>query len=270
MKTASIAAGALAGALLLAPVFAQTDEEKGKQIVDQAVAALGGPKFLAMKDRIEEGRAYSFYRERLSGLSRAKIYTRYLTRPEPPVPGFLGVRERQAFGKKEESAVIFAEDQGFDVTFRGARPMAPAIVKRFRETTLQNVFYILRQRLGEPGLTFLYKGSEVSENRPVNIVEIADSENHSVTVYFDQTTKLPGRQVFFRRDPDTKDRIEEVSRFSKFRDVGDGVQWPFAITRERNGDKIYEMYSDSVVINQDLKDDLFTLPGNIKILKPAR
>jgi len=27
--------------------------------------------------------------------------------------------------------------------------------------------------------------------------------------------------------------------------------WPFDIQRERNGEKIYQMYSDSVVINQD-------------------
>ncbi len=32
-----------------------------------------------MEDRVENGRAYSFYNDRLSGLSIAKIYTRYVT-----------------------------------------------------------------------------------------------------------------------------------------------------------------------------------------------
>jgi len=36
--------------------------------------------------------------------------------------------------------------------------------------------------------------------------------------------------------------------------------------RERNGEKILEVYSDSVEINRGLKDDLFELPGNLKIL----
>ena len=88
----ALVAAACAAAVQLA---AETNLERGKRVVDEALAALGGEKFLAMADRIESGRAYSFYRERLSGLSLAKIYTRYLTRPEPPVPGYLGVRERQ-------------------------------------------------------------------------------------------------------------------------------------------------------------------------------
>jgi hypothetical protein len=260
----------LAAALFATPALPQTNEQRGKQVIDRALEALGGRNYLEMRDRIEEGRAYSFYREELSGLSRAKIYTRYLTRPEPPVPGYLGVRERQAFGKNEESAVLFAEDNGWEITFRGARPLAPALVKRFKESTLQNIFYILRQRLGEPGLTFVFRGTDVFENQPVEIVEIADSDNRQVTVYFNMSTHLPIRQVYFRRDPDTKDRIEEVTSFAKYRDVGGGVMWPFTIWRERNGEKIYQIFSDSVVINRDLTDELFTLPANMKILKPKR
>jgi len=42
--------------------------------------------------------------------------------------------------------------------------------------------------------------------------------------------------------------------------------WPFTVHRERNGEKIFEMYSDTVVVNQGLKDDLFTLPASMKIL----
>src|SRR5438128_384168 len=57
---------------------ADTSAERGKQIIDRAIAALGGNNFLHMQDRVESGRAYSFYREQLSGLSLAKIYTRYL------------------------------------------------------------------------------------------------------------------------------------------------------------------------------------------------
>ena len=73
--------------------------------MDAALAGLGGKQYLAMRDRVETGRAYSFYRQELSGLSIAKIYTRYLTRPEPPVPAFLGIRERQSFGKPGQPPV---------------------------------------------------------------------------------------------------------------------------------------------------------------------
>jgi len=259
---------ALSAALLVAR--AESSQERGKHIIDEAVTALGGERFLQMQDRIESGRAYSFYREELNGLSIAKIYTRYLIRPEPPVPNFLGIRERQAFGKKENSAVILAEDKGYEITFRGARPLPDANIERFRESALRNVLYILRQRLGEPGLIMESRGSDVVENQSVDIVDITDAENRTVTVYFSQVTHLPLRQVTYRRDPETKEKNEEVTRFSKYRDVGDGVMWPFDVQRERNGEKIYQMYSDSVVINQDLKDNLFTLPANMKILKKLK
>jgi hypothetical protein len=38
------------------------------------------------------------------------------------------------------------------------------------------------------------------------------------------------------------------------------VQWPHQIRRERNGDKTYEIFSESVKINKDLADNFFTVP----------
>lgn len=245
---------------------AETSLERGKRVVMEALQALGGKNYLALEDRVEQGRAYSFYRERLSGLSIATIYTRYITTPDSKK--ILGVREREAFGKNEDSSVLFLENgEGWDITWRGARPLQADLLARYRETTLHNIFYILRQRLNEPGMIFDSQGADVILNQPVEIVDITDANNDSVTVYFNKDTKLPVRQVFYRRDPQTRDRIEEVSEFARYRDVGGGVQWPLTIHRERNGEKIYEIFSESVKINQDLTDNIFTLPSNVKKLK---
>jgi hypothetical protein len=255
--------------LLLASLLcsaAETNQERGKRVVDEALAALGGKNYLAMRDRVETGRAYSFYREELSGLSIATFYTRYLTRPEPPVPAFFGVREREAFGKKEDNSVLFTENDAFEITFRGARPIAADRYTRFRESTIRDILYIIRMRLGEPGLTIESRHSDVIDNQPVEIVDITDNDNRIVTVYFQKTTKLPIRQVTERRDPKTHERNEEVTLYSKYRDVGGGVMWPFAIQRERNGEKIFSMFAESVKINQDLTDNMFTLPSDMKIL----
>jgi hypothetical protein len=248
---------------------AQDKQEKGKQVVQEAVKALGGDRFLAMRDRSESGRVYSFYRDRLTGLSRARILTRYLTRPEPPRIDFFGLRERQSFGKdKEDYAILFTEDNAYQITFHGARPLPKDSEDRYRDSTRRNILYILRQRLGEPGLIIEYEGTGVAENQPVEFVMITDSENHAVKVAFNSTTKLPVRQEYVRRDPKTRDRFEEVTRFSKYREVN-GVQWPYQIQRERNGEKTFEIFSDSVQINQGLTDEQFTLSAKIKILPPA-
>jgi hypothetical protein len=242
--------------------LAQTSVEvRGKKVVDDAVAALGGAKFLAMQDRIESGRAYSFYHEKLSGLSIATIYTRYITPAEGKTGQDLALREREEFGKNEEYGyVLFREDGGWEVNFRGPKQMEDERIDRYRDSTLHNILYMLKVRLHEPGLIFESKGADVVENAPVDIVDITDSQNRVVTVYFHQSTKLPVKQVWVWRDPKTKDRNEEVSRFARYRDVGGGIQWPMQITRERNGEKIYQIFSDSVAVNQNLTDDLFGVP----------
>lgn len=246
---------------------AETKQERGKRVVDEALQALGGEKFLTVKDRVESGRAYSFYRERLTGLAVSKIYTKYLD--QPAANGIAAV-ERQTFGKDEDYYVLFTSKDGYMITFRGARPMPTDRYERWVESTRRNVLYILRHRMKEPGLILESQGTMIWQNSPVEIVDITDADNTVVTVYFHHLTKLPLRQVSIRRDPKTRDRNEEVTMFSKFRDVGGGVQWPFNIMSERNGEKVFELYSESVEINRGLDSSEFLVPSKTKVLPPEK
>jgi hypothetical protein len=234
-------------------------------VVYEALQALGGDAYLHMEDRVESGRVYSFYREQVQGTAVAKIYTRYLV----PVPGKLSQREREAFFKDESDVVLFTENGAWEFTFHGASPVEDKRYTAYKEGTLRNIFYILRQRLQEPGLDFYSRGSDLYENRPVEIVDITDADGLTVTVYFNQLTKLPERQVFKRRNPDYKDFDTEVSTFANYHNA-EGIKWPISIRRERNGDKIFEILSDTVQINKNLKDDLFTLPAKVKMLPKAK
>src|ERR1017187_2712774 len=141
---------ALAGGALAA----ETAHERGQRVVNEALQAVGGKAYLAMEDRVESGRAYSFYRQQLEGLSLAKIYTRYVT----PVPGKPSVRERQSFGKDESSGVLFNQEGAWEINFHGARLLEPKRIENWRDGTLRNVFYILRQRLDEPRMDFSRSG----------------------------------------------------------------------------------------------------------------
>jgi len=256
----------LSMALAASAQAAETAHERGKRVVNEALRAVGGRAYLAMEDRVESGRAYSFFRQQLEGLSVARIYTRYLT----PVPGKPSVRERQNFGKDEYSGVLFNDDGAWEITYRGARLLEQKRIDNWRDGTLRNVFYILRQRLDEPGMDFYSRGSDLYENLPVEIVDITDADGLTVTVYFSSFSKLPVRQVLKRRNPEYKDFDTEETLFAKYRDVGGGVMWPYSIRRSRNGEKLYEIYSESVQINKNLRDDLFTLPAKLKILPPAK
>ena len=72
--------------------------------------------------------------------------------------------------------------------------LEPKRVENWRDGTLRNIFYILRQRLNEPGMDFYSRGSDLYENLPVEIVDITDADGLTVTVHFSQLTKLPVRQ----------------------------------------------------------------------------
>jgi hypothetical protein len=106
-------------------------------------------------------------------------------------------------------------------------------------------------------LEFESRGSDVVDRVPVEVVDVIDAQNRVVRVSFHQSTKLPVQQSFSRLDPKTKERDEEVTRFDRYRD-NHGIQWPQQITRERNGEKVYQIFADSVTFNQDLTDDRFS------------
>ena len=240
---------------------AETRQERGKRVVYEALQAMGGDAFLRTEDRVETGRAYSFYRRATSGTSIATIYIRYLT----PVPGKVSQREQEVFGKNhDEGAVLFNEEGAWEITFHGARPLEPERVKNYQESTLRNIFYILHQRLKEPGMDFYSQGTDMILRVPVEVVDITDASGATVTVSFSQFDKLPMRQVYRHRNEEFHDFDTEVTNFGKYHDIG-GIKWPFDVQRERNGDKIYEMYSSSVEFNKGLKDDMFSLPANVKM-----
>ena len=257
----------IAGApAILAQGLPSKIEQRGRAILDEALQTLGGDKFLAMQDRREHGRAYSFYNTRMSGFARAKISIRYLV---PNAKG-LALRERQSFGGKEKDIdvayTLYLEDgKVWDVTYRGAKEMDPEAAERYRTATLHNVLYIMRQRLKEPGLIIEHRGGDVMDYQPVELVDITDSENRVTTVYFHRSTKLPIKQRFLRRNA-AKLQDEELTMFDKFKDIGGGVKWPYVVQRQRNREKLFEMFADKIEINTGLLDNWFSLPANIEIL----
>ena len=111
------------------------------------------------------------------------------------------MKQRQEFGKKHDDVVLLSDQAAWEITYRGAKKLPADRVETFQTTTIHDVFYILRARLDEPGMTFESHGTDVVENQPVETIEIYDSENRNVTAWFHQGTLLPVKQRFRRWDP---------------------------------------------------------------------
>lgn len=237
---------------------------KGKELIDQAVKALGGDRFLNMHTLHTNARIYAFFRDRMSGYDIANIYTQYLD--DKTIKG-LQVREREVLGKHQDYSYLFLADQGFDITFRGARPIPDDRWANYSRTTSNDILYWLRYRYDEPGMQYDYVGNQVLITNHVEVVDITDANDKTVRVYLDYNTKLPVRQSFSWLDSETKEHYDEVTDFDKWRDAGGGVMWPFTIERERNGYKIFQIFANKVEINADLPAGIFDLPSGAQILK---
>jgi hypothetical protein len=251
-------------ALALLPVAAraaETQQEKGRHVIDKCIDALGGDAFRQMPGHLQTGRAYRFYNDQISGLAPAKISTKYLE-PGPPMREV----QRQVLGKKDDEVVILSATEAWDITYRGAEAIPAERLDQFHETVLTDIFYILRCRLGEPNMSLFSRGADIVENQPTEAVDYYDADNRNVTVWIHSSTWLPVRQLVKRWDPLIKDRREEMTRFTKYRDAGNGVMWPHEIQRDRDDEKTYQLISDSVKVSA-FADSLFTLPPNVKILK---
>ncbi len=253
--------------LVAGTLAAETAKDRGKRLLDKTLEALGGDAFRNMTTRTEMGRAYSFYHEKLSGLSIARLYTKYI---EPDGKSPIYELQRQVFGKKQEDAVIFTTNDAYDVTYRGAKPLTEQQIQQFRDTTLHDVFYILRERIAEPGFEVEGSGADFVENQPAEMMDLFDSENRKVRVWVNSDTFLPVKQSFTRWDPIINDRREEVTRYSKYRSVGNNVMWPYVIERERDTEKIFVLYSDHVSVGDALPDSMFELPNGIKMLSRSK
>lgn len=242
---------------------AEAPKDRAKRIVQQTIDALGGDAFRNMRTRTEIGRAYSFYRDKLTGMSPARIYTKYLE-PDGKTPIY--ELQRQVLGKKQEDTVLFTTNEAYDVTYRGAKPLPDDRIKQFRENALQNIFYILRVRLAEPGLDIDSAGTDVVENQPVETIDVYDAEDRKIRVWINSDTFLPARQRYYSWDPLIHDHHEEVTHFTKYRKVG-GIMWPYAIERDRDDEKYSQMLSEQVAVDDPLPDSMFELPNGVTMLK---
>ena len=250
---------------LAVPLFGQSaPDNKGKQVVDSSLEGLGGSNFLQMRTRVANGRVYAFFHDNLSNLDLATIYTEYAA--TKPAKG-LALQEREVLGKKHDYSYLFLADQGWDVTFRGARPIPDESWQNYVRSTETNILYLLRARQGEAGMDFDYIGSDVFVSRHVEIVDITDNQGRTIRVYFDHNTRLPMRQVYKWLDDQTRERNEEVTVFDKYRDIGGGIMWPYSVEREKNGYKVYQLFADKVEANTDVPPKTFELPPGAKVLK---
>ena len=179
------------------------------------------------------------------------------------------LRERELLGKKRDYSYLFLPDQGWDVTYRGARPVPDEDWQRYIRTNHNDILYMLRYRLKEPGMLVDYIGSDIYVSRHVEIIELTDSTNQTVRVYLDHNTMLPLHQTFAWMDEKTRQLTTKRRTLTSI-GMRDRRNVAFFDRASRNGYKAYQQFADKVEINQPLPPEMFDLPPGAKVLKKVQ
>jgi hypothetical protein len=233
---------------------------KAEALLKEAVAAIGGDKLQEVRFLEEAGRAYSFRRGRLSGLAVIRQVTEYPDIASAPA-GAPAIKERQYLGKNEEFSSMILFDRAFEITYRGYKPLEEETTERIKESVLHNFFYIARQRLPNEKYVLEYIGTRLVRNQQLVGIRLVDPDFRVTELWIHNSSKLPIRQEFVRRDPRSNLPIREVTEWDKYRDAGNGLMWPQYILRESNGQKVFELFTATVTVNPSVPDKVFQLPN---------
>ena len=219
---------------------------KAKELLQQAIDALGGPAYLNVHDVTCTGRLGSFdHSGELTGFGK------FIDFAEPPM------RERQENLPKRNIVEIYDGDKGWTLDRGGVSNAPKADLAEFQETVQRDIDNILRHRIHEPDMVLRYAGRDTVDLRPVEWVELVDGGNRTIRIAFSATSHLPVRKTVEARDPKLRMTMEEVEYYSNYHPVG-GIQTAFQITREKNGMKVFQVFFDKCDYNTGLSDSLFT------------
>ena len=226
----------------------QSNQQKARAVIDRMIATLGGTAYLNVHDSYTEGRYGRFHNQVQVG---GALYFRYWQWPD---------KERYELTKERDIVQLYIGDTAYEVTYRGATTLNPQKDDNVR-LALQRRHYsletVLREWLNAPGTILLDEGASLAENRMAERITIITKDNNAATILVSQDTHLPVERIFSSRDPQTRDKDEEIEIYDNWKMV-QGVNTPYNITVIRNGAMVRESFISNVSYNVHPPGEYFT------------
>ncbi len=237
------------------------NSDKAKAIIEQGIQALGGQIYLTIRDREQQGRGYGFHHGNPTG--GGGPFWSFSQFPD---------KERVEFTKERDIAQVFVGDKGYEITFKGAHPVEQKDLDDYLRRRRFSLERVLRLWVNDPGVVMLFEGNAIAAQHPAYQVTLVNTQNESVTLYFDTDSHLPIKKSFEWRDPVDKQKNLEEEVYDNYRPVS-GIMAPYNVTRYFNGDMSNQRYLNSVTINQGLDPAMFDPNSGYnpnKLAKPGK
>jgi len=225
----------------------QTNQQKARAVIDRMIAALGGQAYLNVQDSYSQGRYGRFHND---AMVATNLFYRYWKWPD---------FERNELTEARDVVYLFLDDKEYEVTFRGGHEMNPDKDESVKQGLIRRRFTlakVLREWLKDPGTILLDEGPALAEGQMTERITIINSKNDAVTLMVSTDTHLPVQKVFSVRDPQTRERDEEVEIYGGWR-VVDGVNTPWSVQTKRNGALLRTESLTGVAYNQRPPDSYF-------------
>ena len=242
----------LAGSSPLPAAPAGNGDDKARQVLNAAIEAMGGEKYLSVQNSVSSGR-YFVFRKGRKAFTRFQDWTVY----QPPV------KSRFQLGKGKRASVWIYNlslDKGWKL--EGEDSVEDATeeeVKDFKRVVKKDMDYILRHRLDEEGVSLFYYGpDEVAGDGNTEAVEVLDAANDSVVLFFNRDTHLPSKVETHFNDKLGFRHKEEVE-FYNWHWI-DGVYTPLRIDVFVDEEVSQQRFLEEQAFNQPIPKEYFLEP----------
>ena len=223
----------------------KANEHKARAALDAMVQALGGERWLNLKDATLIGRTSGFYQGKPTG--DIMDFWDYRLYPD---------RQRIELTKKRDWLEIVDGNQVWEVTYRGKKAIPKDQTDDMLRRRDHSLEVAIKVWLKDPKTVLLYDGQSMVERHLADQVTLISASNDSITIQMGTQDHLPLRRSFQWRDPLYKDKNEDSEEYDDYHPV-DGIPTPFTITRFHNGDMTNQRFLYRASYNSGLEPSMF-------------
>ncbi|HEY6268637.1 MAG TPA: hypothetical protein VIX11_10095 [Candidatus Acidoferrum sp.] len=238
---------------------------KGKQILNDLIAALGAAGYTDVRESECSGRRVLFGHsgEVVGNIEFAelrrypdKVRTEYVGKNRfNLLPYLIGI-DGLDLAHGGIFVTLFNANHGWTFDRSGVNEMPAASISDFQEQVKRNIDNLLRLRLKEPGISIRFGGNDTVDLKQVDWVEINDGQERKFRLAVDRSTHLLIRSAVITKDEEYQQLNEDVSIYSKYQ-LKDSVWTPLQVSREHNGRRSVQIFYDTCKYNPGFADDLF-------------
>lgn len=228
---------------------------QARAALDAMVKALGGDAWLQLQNQEREGHIAAFFHGNPD--LGTTLFWEFHSWPD---------HDRAELTKHRDVVQIYNGRQGWEITYRGKKPLPQDQVDDFLRRRDHSVETAVKVWLKDPKTILIYEGQKLAERHLADQVTLISADNEAITIQMDSQTHLPLRRIFQWRDPVYKDKNTEVEEYAGYRIV-QGFPTPYNITRFKNDEMTRQIYIDKVSFNQNLPPDIWDVDAADRRIK---